>query len=105
MAQLSLRIDDALHQRATQVAAASGLSLNRYIARVLAVAVDPAADEPEADRIRSRLAAAGLIDSPVPPAPADHSSADEERFQAALARSRGGTPGSLLIEQERAGGW
>lgn len=105
MAQLSLRIDDALHRRARQAADAAGVSLNSYIGRVLSVAVDPSADEPDADRIRARLAAAGVIDSPVPPPPPDHSSSDEQRFQDALARSGGGTPGSALIEQERAAGW
>ncbi len=105
MAQLSLRIDDDLHRRARQAAAASGVSLNGYITRLLTVAMDPAADEPDADRIRARLAAAGLIDSATRPAAPQHTPADEERFQAALSRSRGGTTGSSLVAQERASGW
>lgn len=105
MGQLSLRIDDDLHARARHAAAEAGTSLNGYIARVLRVAVDPSADEPETDRIRARLFAAGLIPTAEVPASRWRDPEDEARFHAARARSGGGTPASELIEQERASGW
>lgn len=105
MAQLSLRIDDDLHVRARQAAADAGTSLNAYISRVLSVAVDPAADEPENARIRARLAAAGLIPSADAPKSRWRNPEDEAKFNAALARSGGGTSASSLIEQERRSGW
>lgn len=104
MGQLSIRLDDELHRRARLAAQHSGSSLNGYIARVLTAAVDPAADEPELDRIRARLAAAGLLDSPVAPTPALRPDADEQRFREARTRTRGGTPASALIAEERRAG-
>lgn len=102
MVQLSLRIDEHLHREATTAARASGTSLNAYIARVLRIAIDPTSDEPDADRIRTRLAAAGLIDARDAAAIPARDEEDEARFQAALARSRGGTSGSALISEDRA---
>lgn len=105
MAQLSIRLDDALHRRARLAAQASGSSLNAYIARVLSAAVDPSVDEPEIDRIRARLAAAGLIDSPLPPPAPEYSAAERAAFEAAHEASAGGTPASQLVREERDAGW
>ncbi len=102
MGQLSIRIDDELHRRARLAAQSSGTSLNGYIARVLRIAVDPSADEPEADRIRARFAAAGLIDSPNAPE-GRRTPAERSAFEAARSRTGGGTAGSELIAAERAG--
>lgn len=104
MVQLSLRVDEDLHRRASQAAQTAGTSLNGYIARVLRVALEPHSGEPDAERIRARLVAAGLIEVAQPPAGPPITADEESRFQEALARSGGGTPGSALVAEERAGG-
>lgn len=99
MRQLSLRIDDSLHLDLRRAASEHGLSINGYLTRVLEAALVPAPSEPELERIRARLVAAGLV------APGAGGSAvpapSPEAFAAARRRSAGGTPGSQLIADER----
>ncbi len=61
MAQLTLRIPDELLARLKQVSGAKGRSLNSWVSAVLAAAVDPEYADDEAQRIRERLARAGLL--------------------------------------------
>ncbi len=103
MVQLSLRIDEQLHRDATLAARAAGTSLNGYLALVLRAALTPHDGEPESDRIRARLAAAGLIDGSSAPQVAPSDAPSDKRFMQALERSRGGTPASTLIAEERGG--
>lgn len=66
MAQLSIRIDDDLAERVRSNAASSGRSMNRYVADVLDAATDPDKAGSEAERLRERLALAGLLANPQP---------------------------------------
>lgn len=61
MAQLTLRIPDQVVPDLKQAAAASGKSLNAWATAVLTAAVDPNLAGDEAERIRERLARAGLL--------------------------------------------
>jgi hypothetical protein len=101
MAQLSLRLDDDLHRRATFAARVAGTSLNAYIAKVLRIATDPSSNEPEADRIRLRFFEAGLLPTAEAPTPHVRTPVEQAAFEAARARTAGGTPGSELIAEDR----
>jgi plasmid stability protein len=61
MAQLTLRIPDQVVSDLKQAAAASGKSLNAWATAVLTAAVDPNLAGDEAERVRERLARAGLL--------------------------------------------
>jgi len=73
MPQLTLRLDAELAEQLKRVAATAGLSVNRYAGDVLRAAVDPDLEGDEVDRLRARLARAGVlvITSPVRDAPGD----------------------------------
>ena len=64
MAQLTLRLDDELARDVKAHAAAAGRSVNAWVLAVLGAAVDPDLADTEAERIRSRLARAGLLAEP-----------------------------------------
>lgn len=75
MQQLTLRVDADLARRLKVVAAAQGRSVNAYAGAVLRAAVDPELATAEAERLRERLAQAGLLAESVgapggPPEPA-----------------------------------
>jgi HicB family len=59
--QMSLRLSDELAAHVRKQAAAAGQSVNGWITSVLAAAVDPELAGSEAERIRERLARAGLL--------------------------------------------
>ena len=101
MAQLSLRLDDDLHRRATFAARVAGTSLNAYIAKVLRIATDPSSNEPEADRIRMRFFEAGLLPTAEAPDVPARTGAEHQAFLEARARTEPGTLGSDLIADER----
>ena len=61
MAQITLRIPDELLDRLKQASAAQGRSLNSWASAVLAAVVDPEYADDETERIRERLARAGLL--------------------------------------------
>lgn len=61
MAQMTLRIPDELLDRLKQASGAQGRSLNSWASAVLAAAVDPEYADDETERIRERLARAGLL--------------------------------------------
>ena len=98
MAQVTLRIPDELLRQLRQVSRAQGRSLNSWAAAVLAAAVDPEYADDEAQRVRERLARAGLLLEP----------GDQRRRRAdagAAARARAaagrGTPLSDLVGEGR----
>lgn len=99
MRQLSLRIDDGLHGELRRAASEHELSVNQYLTRVLEAALTPGPDEPEIERIRARLIAAGLT-SPLPPGALPRQAGGDD-FLAARRRSAGGTPGSQIVASER----
>lgn len=74
MAQITVRADDELVARVKAGAERAGRSMNEFVVRVLDAATDPDLAGDEADRVRERLIAAGLLHpgpwtgGPVPPA-------------------------------------
>jgi plasmid stability protein len=98
MSQLTLRLPEELVGQLKQAAAAAGRSLNRWATDVLSAAVDPDLAGDEAERLRERLARAGLLVAPSgrrgrrPPADA------VARARAAASR---GTPLTDLISEGR----
>lgn len=91
MVQLTLRIAEELGAELKKAAAERSMSVNRYASAVLAAAVDPDLATTEAERLRGRLARAGLLEpagSPVArPAPEQVASA---RVKAGQGRSLAG---------------
>lgn len=61
MVQMTVRVPDDLVKRVKLAAQRGGLSVNEFTLRVLDAATDPNLAGSEADRIRERLAAAGLL--------------------------------------------
>jgi hypothetical protein len=59
--QLTLRILERVATQVKRAAAERGLSVNRWISDVLSAAVDPDFAGDEAERVRERLARAGLL--------------------------------------------
>ncbi|MBN9611462.1 MAG: hypothetical protein BGO26_17495 [Actinobacteria bacterium 69-20] len=66
MGQLTVRIPDDLLDRVRTVARSRGFSMNEYAVRVLGAATDPDLAGSEIDRLRERLASAGLLEPPQP---------------------------------------
>ncbi|HET8931257.1 MAG TPA: hypothetical protein VFN21_11415 [Acidimicrobiales bacterium] len=65
--QVSWRADEELVERAKRRARELNTSLNGYISFVIDTATDPEAAGSEAERLRERLAAAGLLAQSPPP--------------------------------------
>lgn len=81
MRQLTLRIDEQLALRLKRAAFERGESVNSYAGAVLGAAVDPQFAGSDAERLRERLARAGLL--------AVEKQTDQRRpSAAALARAR-----------------
>jgi plasmid stability protein len=98
VAQLSLRLADDLAKEVKMRAAASGRSVNGWIVAVLRAAVDPELADSEAERIRARLARAGLLVVPTGTASARP---EPTRLQAARRAAGRGTPLSQLVTENR----
>lgn len=97
MAQLSLRIEDALARRLKDVAADHGRSVNAYVSSVLSAAVDPELAGDEAQRVRERLARAGLLGEPG----AVVARPPEDAIAAARQRAGRGRPVSDVVSEGR----
>lgn len=67
MAQMTWRASDEQYERVKRAAQRQGQSVNEYVTRVLDVATDPGAAGSEWERLRDRLAAAGLLAAPGAP--------------------------------------
>jgi plasmid stability protein len=97
MGQMTWRAPDELLQRVRVEAARHARSMNDYVTAVLDAATDPALEGSEAEQLRARLAAAGLLaatGSPRRRPPATK--------VAAARRSAGkGTPLSQLVSEGR----
>ena len=61
MGQLTIRADEALIARIRSVSAASDRSMNEFVVAVLDAATNPDLADSEAERVRARLALAGLL--------------------------------------------
>ena len=88
MAQVTWRTTDDLLDRVRHAAERSGRSVNEWISRVLDAATDPSLSGSDADRVRERLARAGLLEEgwPAPPTPPDRASVDAARSAASRGR-------------------
>jgi hypothetical protein len=86
MPQMTWRTTEELLERARRQAASQGRSLNEWVTLVLDAATDPDLAGTEADRIRERLARAGLLAST---GPARRRPADARVAEARAAAGRG----------------
>lgn len=94
---MSLRLPDELADEVRRQAKRAGQSLNGWITTVLSAAVDPAHAGSESERIRERLARAGLLSTPETTAPRP-ASEDVEHVRAAAGT---GTPLDQLVSDGR----
>ena len=97
MAQVTWRTPDELLERVRHAATSSGRSVNEWITRVLDAATDPELSGSDADRVRERLARAGLLAEPSGRVSRPSAEALEDAKQAAGQ----GTPLSDLISDAR----
>lgn len=88
MVQLTLRIEEELARRLKLVAAAQGRSVNAYAGAVLRAAVDPDLAGDESERVRERLARAGLLADVTPIAGRGPDAKALERARRAAGRGR-----------------
>jgi plasmid stability protein len=99
MGQMTWRVDDELLRRVRLQAQQHGRSLNEWVTTVLAAASDPSYAGTDADRVRERLARAGLLETTTAP-PAVRRPAPTARPAARAAAGRG-TPLSDLVADGR----
>lgn len=96
MAQITLRIGDELARDLKRVAAEQGHSVNAFATTVLTAAVDPDSAGDDVERIRERLARAGLLAGGA----GGERPADED-VAAAAREAAHGTPLSELVTEGR----
>lgn len=97
MAQLTLRLSEELADELRAAAAARGQSLNAWATAVLRAAVDPDLAGDEAERVRARLARAGLL-STEPPQRA-HRPSRRKVDEARAAAGRGRRLSDIVTEE------
>lgn len=98
MGQMNVRASDALLDELRRRAREEGMSLNAWVVRVLEAAVDPDLAADESERLRERLARAGILaDLPAPPGPPP----DPAEVRAAGRRAGRGTPLDRLVSEGR----
>ncbi len=97
MRQVTLRLDDELARQLARAAVERGTSVNAYAAAVFAAALDPDLAGDEAERLRARLAARGLLATSTVTVPL----LDEERLNAARAAAGRGRSLSSLVGADR----
>lgn len=97
---MTWRTDDELLRRVRLQAHQQGRSLNDWVTTVLAAASDPSYAGSDADRIRERLARAGLLETPVPSA-SRRRRPDRKALAEARAAAGRGTPLSELVTDSR----
>lgn len=96
--QVSWRADDELVERARRRARELNTSLNGYLSLIVDAATDPDLAGDEAARLRSRLAAAGLL---APPPRTSGNRPDPTAVARAAARARKGTDVAELVVSGR----
>lgn len=99
MAQLTIRTDEGLVEQVRRAAAAQGQSMNEFVSHVLDVVTNPDAATTADDRIRERLAAAGLL-AAATPRPAS-SRPPRDAVRQARKRAGAGTPLADLVSSGR----
>lgn len=98
MAQVTWRAPDELVERVRHSARAAGRSMNDYLTAVLDAATDPDLTGDLADRVRDRLALAGLL---VATRAGQRARPSRRAVAAARARAGGGTPLADLVTEGR----
>lgn len=98
MVQLTLRVPDALAEDLKRVAAARGQSVNALATQALSALVDPGLAADSAQRLRERLARAGLL-AEVPAL--DREPPDDEALRRARAAAGRGKPLSDYVSEGR----
>lgn len=98
MAQLTVRTTDELVEQVRTAASRLGRSMNEYVVAVLGAATDPDLAGDDTERIRERLARAGLL------APAGNARRrpDADSVAAARAAAGQGTRLSDIVASDRA---
>lgn len=94
---MTWRASEELLGLVRRAAARQGRSMNDFVTAVLEAATDPELAGDEADRVRERLAAAGLL------APASRSARrpDPRAVAAARAAAGRGTPLARIVDEDR----
>jgi len=98
MAQITIRAGEDLILRVKQCAAEEGKSMNEYVTIVLEVATNPSNASTAGERVRERLARAGLL-AELPPFEGVRPSRAE--FEAAAREAAQGTPLPDIISEMR----
>lgn len=99
MAQLTIRVSEELVAQLKEASAASGRSLNGWVAAVLSAAVDPETATDEAERVRERLARAGIL-ATFEPGPARRRP-DADALARARAAAGRGRPVAEFVSEGR----
>jgi hypothetical protein len=97
MAQLTIRTTDELVDRVRAAAGLLGRSMNEYVVAVLGAATDPDLAGDDVERIRERLARAGLLS----PAGGSRRRPDSGSVTAARAAAGRGTRLSDIVASDR----
>ncbi len=95
---MTWRTTEDLLDRVRRQAESHGRSLNDWVTTVLAAASDPSYAGSDAERVRERLARAGLLEAA---SSATARRPDRKRLAAARAAAGGGTPLSELVTDAR----
>lgn len=98
MAQVTWRASADLVDRVRDEAARQGRSLNDYLTRLAEAATDPDLADSDQQRLRERLAQAGLLAPTSGPA---HRRPDPAAVARARRRAGRGTPLSDLVSEDR----
>lgn len=85
---MTWRASEALLERVRRQARENGRSLNDWVTTVLDAASDPATAGTEAERVRERLARAGLLETVASPAARRPTEKELKRARAAAGRGR-----------------
>jgi hypothetical protein len=99
MTQVTWRASDELVQRVREAAERQGRSLNDYLTRLAEAAVDPELAGDDVERLRERLARAGLIVASA--AGTSRRRPDQQALARARRRAGSGTPLADLVKQGR----
>ncbi|MGP4017363.1 transcriptional regulator [Saccharopolyspora sp. 5N708] len=97
MLQVSWRASDELVERVKFAAARAGKSMNEYLTQVLDAATNPELAGDEAEQVRERLAAVGLLAKPGEP----RIRPDREAVRQARAAGRRGKSAAEIVAEDR----